>query len=207
MNPLKYISSTKTNSCVDRWWYLALVVKLVDTRDLKSLDFRVVPVQVRPGAPSSSKKGALAEWLCSGLQIRGPRFDSGTRLHFSILFPEYLNFLISLWLVLCICTVGLFCCYIYCTDLPNISIQSTSSWFCSISNGFGKTKLVRGWWSSQPNCWNTGISWRCKSQRDWKYLRYSFRETLRIAISWSKGWCKTKQTGALMCVSVVLFST
>ncbi len=29
----------------------ALVVKLVDTRDLKSLDFRVVPVQVRPEAP------------------------------------------------------------------------------------------------------------------------------------------------------------
>ncbi len=26
-------------------------------------------------------EGALAEWLCSGLQIRGPRFDSGTRLH------------------------------------------------------------------------------------------------------------------------------
>ena len=25
--------------------------------------------------------GALAEWLCSGLQIRGHRFDSGTRLH------------------------------------------------------------------------------------------------------------------------------
>ncbi len=25
--------------------------------------------------------GGLAEWLCSGLQIRGPRFDSGTRLH------------------------------------------------------------------------------------------------------------------------------
>ncbi|SON48363.1 protein of unknown function [Vibrio tapetis subsp. tapetis] len=25
--------------------------------------------------------GVLAEWLCSGLQIRGPRFDSGTRLH------------------------------------------------------------------------------------------------------------------------------
>ena len=24
--------------------------------------------------------GALAEWLCSGLQIRGPRFDSGRRL-------------------------------------------------------------------------------------------------------------------------------
>ncbi len=32
---------------------VALVVKLVDTRDLKSLDFRVVPVQVRPGAPSN----------------------------------------------------------------------------------------------------------------------------------------------------------
>ncbi len=28
--------------------------------------------------------GALAEWLCSGLQIRGPRFDSGTRLHFKM---------------------------------------------------------------------------------------------------------------------------
>ena len=27
------------------------------------------------------KNGGLAEWLCSGLQIRGPRFDSGTRLH------------------------------------------------------------------------------------------------------------------------------
>ncbi|CDH07621.1 conserved hypothetical protein [Xenorhabdus bovienii str. oregonense] len=29
---------------------------------------------------SRSKKGALAEWPCSGLQIRLPRFDSGTRL-------------------------------------------------------------------------------------------------------------------------------
>ena len=27
---------------------------MVDTRDLKSLDVRVVPVQVRPGAPSTS---------------------------------------------------------------------------------------------------------------------------------------------------------
>ncbi len=27
--------------------------------------------------------GGLAEWLCSGLQIRGSRFDSGTRLQFS----------------------------------------------------------------------------------------------------------------------------
>ncbi len=26
--------------------------------------------------------GALAEWPCSGLQIREPRFDSGTRLHY-----------------------------------------------------------------------------------------------------------------------------
>ena len=33
----------------------ALVVELVDTRDLKSLDVRVVPVQVRPGAPSKYK--------------------------------------------------------------------------------------------------------------------------------------------------------
>ncbi len=29
----------------------ALVVELVDTRDLKSLGVRAVPVQVRPGAP------------------------------------------------------------------------------------------------------------------------------------------------------------
>ena len=32
-------------------------------------------------------KGALAEWLCTGLQIRVHRFDSGTRLHLS---PENL---------------------------------------------------------------------------------------------------------------------
>ena len=69
---------------------VALVVKLVDTRDLKSLDFRVVPVQVRPGAPSNSKKGALAEWLCTGLQIRVHRFDSGTRLHFSLFYLQTL---------------------------------------------------------------------------------------------------------------------
>ena len=31
----------------------ARVVELVDTRDLKSLGVRAVPVQVRPGAPSS----------------------------------------------------------------------------------------------------------------------------------------------------------
>ena len=31
-----------------------------------------------------NKDGALAEWLCSGLQIRGPRFDSGRRLHLSL---------------------------------------------------------------------------------------------------------------------------
>ena len=30
--------------------------------------------------------GALAEWLCSGLQIRVHRFDSGTRLHLSYCF-------------------------------------------------------------------------------------------------------------------------
>ncbi len=34
----------------------ALVVKLVDTRDLKSLDVRVVSVQVRLGAPSYEMK-------------------------------------------------------------------------------------------------------------------------------------------------------
>ena len=33
------------------------MVELVDTRDLKSLDVRVVPVQVRPGAPSENWVG------------------------------------------------------------------------------------------------------------------------------------------------------
>ncbi len=37
----------------------ALVVELVDTRDLKSLGVRAVPVQVRPGAPS--KNAILAQ--------------------------------------------------------------------------------------------------------------------------------------------------
>ncbi len=27
--------------------------------------------------------GGMAEWLCSGLQIRGSRFDSGFRLHYT----------------------------------------------------------------------------------------------------------------------------
>ena len=39
----------------------ALVVELVDTRDLKSLGVRAVPVQVRPGAPSITNK--LSIWL------------------------------------------------------------------------------------------------------------------------------------------------
>jgi hypothetical protein len=30
---------------------------------------------------AESKDGGLVEWLCSGLQIRVHRFDSGTRLH------------------------------------------------------------------------------------------------------------------------------
>ncbi len=38
--------SNPSHDCV------ALVVELVDTRDLKSLGVRAVPVQVRPGAPS-----------------------------------------------------------------------------------------------------------------------------------------------------------
>ena len=35
---------------------VALVVELVDTRDLKSLGVRAVPVQVRPGAPSKKMR-------------------------------------------------------------------------------------------------------------------------------------------------------
>ena len=42
----------------------ALVVELVDTRDLKSLGVRAVPVQVRPGAPSnlSLDNKNMARW-------------------------------------------------------------------------------------------------------------------------------------------------
>ncbi len=39
----------------------ALVVELVDTRDLKSLGVRAVPVQVRPGAPSNASYATLAQ--------------------------------------------------------------------------------------------------------------------------------------------------
>ena len=39
----------------------ALVVELVDTRDLKSLGVRAVPVQVRPGAPSHATLAQLVE--------------------------------------------------------------------------------------------------------------------------------------------------
>ncbi len=39
----------------------ALVVELVDTRDLKSLGVRAVPVQVRPGAPSNATLAQLVE--------------------------------------------------------------------------------------------------------------------------------------------------
>ncbi len=40
----------------------ALVVELVDTRDLKSLGVRAVPVQVRPGAPSNYREKKMARW-------------------------------------------------------------------------------------------------------------------------------------------------
>ena len=33
--------------------------------------------------PLQYSSGGMAEWLCSGLQIRGSRFDSGFRLHLS----------------------------------------------------------------------------------------------------------------------------
>ena len=39
--------------------------------------------------------GRLAEWLCSGLQIRVPRFDSGGGLHSSGFF----NYFSALWSV------------------------------------------------------------------------------------------------------------
>ena len=34
-------------------------------------------------ASSLRQNGGLAEWLCSGLQIRVHQFDSGIRLHFA----------------------------------------------------------------------------------------------------------------------------
>ncbi len=44
----------------------ALVVKLVDTRDLKSLGVRAVPVQVRPGAPSCDTSSVGRAQPCQG---------------------------------------------------------------------------------------------------------------------------------------------
>jgi hypothetical protein len=41
-------------------------------------------------APRSSC-GLVAEWLCSGLQIRVCRFDSGPGLHFSTKKYNYIN--------------------------------------------------------------------------------------------------------------------
>ena len=54
--------------------------------------------------------GGLVEWLCSGLQIRVHRFDSGTRLQqnqaLSRFFPQ--NFLIhSRYTVFCVCVGGI----------------------------------------------------------------------------------------------------
>ena len=54
--------------------------------------------------------GGLVEWLCSGLQIRVHRFDSGTRLQqnqaLSHFFPH--NFLIhSRYTVFCVCVSGI----------------------------------------------------------------------------------------------------
>ena len=43
--------------------FIARVVKLVDTRDLKSLAGNSVPVQVRPRAPSTFLFVALCFWL------------------------------------------------------------------------------------------------------------------------------------------------
>ena len=36
----------------------------------------------------------MAEWLCTGLQIRGGRFDSGLRLHFHPLGVDQGGFLL-----------------------------------------------------------------------------------------------------------------
>ena len=53
---------------------VALVVELVDTRDLKSLGVRAVPVQVRPGAPSTySQEGPQSRTLKTRtIQIKAP---------------------------------------------------------------------------------------------------------------------------------------
>ncbi len=55
-NPIKYASFSRfmpMRGGVTIAFSVALVVELVDTRDLKSLGVRAVPVQVRPGAPST----------------------------------------------------------------------------------------------------------------------------------------------------------
>ncbi len=52
---LQAISCKKMVSYPSQQVLRALVVELVDTRDLKSLGVRAVPVQVRPGAPSNMR--------------------------------------------------------------------------------------------------------------------------------------------------------
>jgi hypothetical protein len=44
---------------------------------LKHLGYNKMTLQVL-----NVKFGGMADWLCSGLQIRGSRFDSGFRLHY-----------------------------------------------------------------------------------------------------------------------------
>ncbi len=68
-------------------WFKAAVLKTADEKLSESSN------------PSSSKNkfyryyGALTDWLCSGLQIRGTWFNSGTRLNSSIHIKYMLIFL------------------------------------------------------------------------------------------------------------------
>ncbi len=62
--------------------YKAGIAQLVE-RDLAKVEVTSSSLVAR--SKSYANNGGLAEWPCSGLQIRPPRFDSGTRLHLSYL--------------------------------------------------------------------------------------------------------------------------
>ena len=54
---LHAIKTFSLKSIIANWYLLiARVVELVDTRDLKSLDRNIVPVQVRPRVPKKNNK-------------------------------------------------------------------------------------------------------------------------------------------------------
>ncbi len=83
-------------------------------------------------------KAPLAEWLCSGLQIRGPRFDSGRRLHHSEKPVFFSGWFFRIWRLLfftCLSAYLLICLSIICLSAyllnflsPFICVYLSSVW-------------------------------------------------------------------------------